>query len=164
MPPMNSPTGTPLAADGRVQPRQPVVKNQSDSHRKKGSNMDTEGTDQTPHPMAASRRRAWRGAALATALIAAVLWLAACGGGSQQPPGSSRSSGGSSSLGSSASSNGNQTHAKRANAAQLRKLAECMRSHGVTNYPDPSSSGFSTAPPNSDSPAYQAARRACGAK
>jgi hypothetical protein len=157
---MNSPTGTPLAVEGCLQPRQQVVKDENDSHRKKGSNMDTEGTDQTAHPMAASRRREWRGAAL----IAVALWLAACGGGSQQAPGSSRSSGGSSSLGSPISPNGNQAHAKRADAAQLLKLAECMRSHGVTNYPDPSSSGFSTPPPNSNSPAYQAAQRACGGK
>ena len=116
--------------------------------------MDTEGVNRTLHPLAASSRRR---AVPVAALIAVALGLAACGGGSQQASGSTNSSAGSSSLASPASSKADRT---RADVAQLLKFAECMRSHGVTDYPDPSSSGRSAAP-NQNSPAYQAARKAC---
>ena len=112
--------------------------------------MDTEGVNRALHPLAASSRR---GSALAAALTAVTLGLAACGGGSQAP-GSTNSPGGASSL---ASSKADRTHA---DVAQLLKFAECMRSHGVTGYPDPGSSGLSAAPDPS-SPAYQAAQKAC---
>jgi hypothetical protein len=115
--------------------------------------MDTEGVNRALHPLAASSRR---GSALAAALTAVTLGLAACGGGSQAP-GSTNSPGGASSLASPASSKADRTHA---DVAQLLKFAECMRSHGVTGYPDPGSSGLSAAPDPS-SPAYQAAQKAC---
>jgi len=51
------------------------------------------------------------------------------------------------------------------------KLAQCMRSHGVPNYPDPTyRNGRPTGQPltvygiNPDSPAVQSAERACGGK
>jgi hypothetical protein len=121
--------------------------------------MDTEDTDQTVHRVAASRRRAWRGAALAAALIAVALALTACGGASPHTSGSSRSPGASSSPASSPEAN--PTHAKQAvGVSKLLKFAECMRSHGVTDYPNPSPSGLSSLP-NPNSPTYQAAQRAC---
>jgi hypothetical protein len=45
----------------------------------------------------------------------------------------------------------------------LLKLAECMRSHGVSNFPDPSSSGSLVLPLslNTQSPSFQAASNAC---
>jgi hypothetical protein len=41
------------------------------------------------------------------------------------------------------------------------KFAQCMRSHGVTNFPDPGSSGPQITP-ESSSPAFVAAQKACG--
>jgi hypothetical protein len=116
--------------------------------------MDTEGVNRPlRQPAADSRRRA----ALAAALIAVALGLAACGGGFQQAPGSQTSPGGASSVASPTSSKADRT---QAGMAQLLKFAECMRSHGVTGYADPSSSGLSAAP-NPSSPAYQAGQKAC---
>jgi hypothetical protein len=61
-------------------------------------------------------------------------------------------------------------------AAELVKYAQCMRSHGITDYPDPSGAGNSisigssaqagsgggnNSDLNPDSPAYQAASQAC---
>ncbi|HTX07261.1 MAG TPA: hypothetical protein VME22_01555 [Solirubrobacteraceae bacterium] len=50
-------------------------------------------------------------------------------------------------------------------AHQLR-YAECMRSHGVTNFPDPLPGGGFTFPStvNPQSPSFQAADNACGNK
>lgn len=54
-----------------------------------------------------------------------------------------------------------------AGAAQLQaeqlKYAECMRAHGVTNFPDPSANGGFTIPSSIDqnSSTFQAAARAC---
>ena len=48
--------------------------------------------------------------------------------------------------------------------ATMLKYSECMRSHGVTRYPDPNSfGGVPAVPPgvDVDSPQYQAAVRAC---
>jgi hypothetical protein len=64
---------------------------------------------------------------------------------------------------------GNVTAAQRAQFQQAAvKFAECMRSHNV-NIPDPTSSGAggfgifrSLAPSERDSPAFQAAFKACG--
>jgi hypothetical protein len=43
------------------------------------------------------------------------------------------------------------------------EFAQCMRSHGVTNFPDPTSGGGIELPTglNPDSPAFRAARQAC---
>jgi hypothetical protein len=52
-------------------------------------------------------------------------------------------------------------------AAQALKRAECMRAHGVTNFPDPPAPGQQGKPPASgagidpNSPAFRAAARAC---
>jgi hypothetical protein len=81
----------------------------------------------------------------ALALIT-VLCLAACGGGSGH-------------------SGGTGTNAKAA-SDQALKFANCMRSNGVPNFPDPGSGGGIQIPLGSglkpQSPAFQAARRTCG--
>jgi hypothetical protein len=52
-------------------------------------------------------------------------------------------------------------------AAQALKRAECMRAHGVTNFPDPPAPGQQGKPPvpgggiDPNSPVFQAAARAC---
>ena len=46
------------------------------------------------------------------------------------------------------------------------KLAKCMRAHGITDFPDPSTSGGGVSiqrPADSNSPQYQAAQQACRA-
>jgi hypothetical protein len=55
----------------------------------------------------------------------------------------------------------------QAGMAQLLKASECMRSHGVPNFPDPTESnggkaiGFQSIGIDQNSPQYQAARKAC---
>ncbi len=48
---------------------------------------------------------------------------------------------------------------------ELLKFAHCMRSHGITNFPDPNSSGGFSLPENADfsstDPQYVAAQQAC---
>jgi hypothetical protein len=77
------------------------------------------------------RRRATpRVAALVAAPAAAVLLTAACGGGSARTAGSSG--------------------AGQGRPAEALAFAQCMRSHGAPNYPDPNSSGvFMVNPSNS---------------
>ena len=55
-------------------------------------------------------------------------------------------------------------NANAAQEAQQLKLAECMRKHGVPNFPDPTNGARGPNGPdlNTDSPAFQAASAACG--
>jgi hypothetical protein len=51
------------------------------------------------------------------------------------------------------------------NAARQLKFAECMRSHGVPNFPDPSDGGFDLSPSlgiDTQSATFKAADAACG--
>jgi len=103
------------------------------------------------------RRSLFRRSALLGALfISLAVTLAACSGGSSSSDPTTTtttSSGGSSSSG-----------ASNSVTQQALKYAQCMRSHGVTNYADPSpgkaqsigGSGLDT-----NSPTYQAAASAC---
>ena len=54
---------------------------------------------------------------------------------------------------------------QRAHIAEMRKLAECMRSHGVPKFPDPSSNGNLLITPSSgidpNSPLFQTAQKDC---
>ena len=53
----------------------------------------------------------------------------------------------------------------QAHVAEMRKLAECMRSHGVPKFPDPSPNGSLQITPSSgidpNSPLFQTAQKAC---
>ncbi len=75
-----------------------------------------------------------------------VLCVAACGGGSGQ-------------------SGGTATSAK-AGFSQALKFSQCMRANGVPNFPDPSNGGgiqiSRGSGLNPQSPAFQAAQKACG--
>ncbi len=64
---------------------------------------------------------------------------------------------------------GSSTKPLNANASngysQALKFANCMRAHGVPNYPDPSAGGgpkISPLPDASQAPAFQSAQKACG--
>ena len=100
------------------------------------------------------------------------LLTAACGGGSANPPGSANSrgsatsprSGASSDPGTSATAGGSSTYNKAV------AYAQCMRAHGVPNFPDPlPNGGFGLSPAVTGgtagqvSPQSQAAERACSA-
>jgi hypothetical protein len=83
---------------------------------------------------------------IALALIS-VLCVAACGGSGAGQSGGTGTTAGS-------------------GANQGLKFAGCMRAHGVPNFPDPSAAGGINIAPgsglNPQSPAFQAAQRACG--
>jgi len=94
------------------------------------------------------------------------LLTAACGGGSASSPGSATSPGSraSSDPGTSASAAGSATYNKAV------AYAQCMRAHGVPNFPDPlPNGGFGLSPAVTGgtdgqvSPQYQAAEKACSA-
>jgi hypothetical protein len=99
-----------------------------------------------------SRARGWmRGAAGLVLLIAVALVPAACGGGS------STSSTGSAPSAGSYQAGGSTDHQRKV------AFSQCMRSHGVPNFPDPTSNGNFINNGNFDtsSPAVQAAQKAC---
>jgi hypothetical protein len=112
-----------------------------------------------PHPalqphQAITRRTRLRSAALAIAVGALALVLVACGGGS---PGVAN-------LGSSAAS----PSASGSNAKNALAFSQCMRAHGVSNFPDPGASGGITVTGNGgkgglnpSDPNFQAAQNAC---
>jgi hypothetical protein len=97
------------------------------------------------------RCRLRRAAVVAVALGSVALLAAACSGGS----GSSGASG------SPGASPGNSTAGSLA-------YSQCMRAHGITNFPDPNSNGGISISGNSgisvNSPQYQAASKACQSK
>jgi hypothetical protein len=88
-----------------------------------------------------------RHSALALAAVSSALALAACG--SSSSPGTSTGSG-----------SNPKTH------ANFLAFSQCMRTHGVTNFPDPSSGGGiqlgSGSGINPFSPAFKAAQAQCG--
>jgi hypothetical protein len=107
-----------------------------------------------------------RTAAVIIATAGLALLAAACGGshGNQVAQlGSVTTQGSASSTGSGGSSNtGGATH------ADALRYAQCMRSHGINDFPDPTASGhfaIHDAGPNSDlnrnNPTFRAADRAC---
>jgi hypothetical protein len=105
------------------------------------------------HPCWRGERAAGRAGLLAVALACGALVLAACGGSSGPQvagSGSAPKTAASSSPGS---------------GANLLEYANCMRSHGLPDFPDPDSSGGFPMPQNIDpnSPQYQAAANACKA-
>jgi hypothetical protein len=78
------------------------------------------------------------GVLLMVAALASIVLLTACGGGSAKPK-----------------------HANRASA--FVALSKCMRTHGVTNFPDPVNGGGIQLPNgfNTQSPAFKAAQGIC---
>jgi hypothetical protein len=102
----------------------------------------------------------------AGAVVALVaLGLSACGGGS--PPSSVANLGSTTTstpgAGSTAKTQPNRTSAATPGRDAL-EFSKCMRSHGVTNFPDPKGNAFvfnAATGPNPDSPQFQAAQRAC---
>ena len=96
---------------------------------------------------------------LTTVVAAAAMLVAGCGGGSS-PGVANVSSSTSTSSSSSSSSGGPPTPAQR---QQVTSFAQCMRSHGVPNFPDPTTSprAFKDAF-SRPSPAFGSAYTVCG--
>jgi hypothetical protein len=109
------------------------------------TNSDPEGGNTMNNDTCGSRVR-WRGwpqgAAILIVIVSIALLTAACGGGT--------------SAGSGASPSATSTYAK------LVAYAQCVRSHGVPNFPDPSSNGaFNASSINLHSAQVQSAQNAC---
>lgn len=96
--------------------------------------------------------------------------LAACGGGGSpgpgvagatDAPGASATASASGSQGSGSQDSGSQG----SRTAKALSFAQCMRSHGVRNFPDPTATGFSfkvgLSGLNPNSPQFQSAQDAC---
>lgn len=105
-----------------------------------------------PSPECGARLR--RTAPVLIVLAALTIATAGCGGGS---PGKPRTT----STAAQGSAGGGSSGAGRQQAALL-KYATCMRSHGVSNFPDPTG-GFLNLPPGitPSSPQFQSANRSC---
>jgi hypothetical protein len=96
--------------------------------------------------IATRRRVRWtrRAGPLAAAVVAIGL-LAGCGGGS-----------------SGATAQNGSASSKQQDSAQIVRYAQCMRAHGVTNFPDPTSRGALTLDKTTiESPQYRSASQAC---
>jgi hypothetical protein len=103
-------------------------------------------------PPRRSRTRALRAGPLAGAIVAAVL-IAGCGG-------SSSGGGGVAHVNSSTTA---KSAIKTKTKASALAYSQCMRAHGVPNFPDPNSSGEILLTPsvNTDTAAYQSAHNDC---
>jgi hypothetical protein len=111
-------------------------------------------TEHTGLPPRASQRRGHlrRAVAVAAALAGVALLAAACGGGSAPATATSAAQGGSTTTG---------------NADEM-PYTQCMRAHGVPNFPDPNAQGkpftaqsLQQAGIGGNSPQFQAASQAC---
>ena len=59
---------------------------------------------------------------------------------------------------------GDGAPAKHVNIQEELEFANCMRSHGITDFPDPLPSGGFNIPGNTNSPQFEAAENACSAR
>jgi hypothetical protein len=123
--------------------------------------------DDTARSPAISKLRLRRGFGAKLALVALLgsigLLAAACGGGSKDP--GAASGGGTTTTVAPSGSSGSTSSGESSQSEELQ-LAQCMRSHGVPNFPDPSATGgllnaISAAGVNTHSPTYQEALLAC---
>jgi hypothetical protein len=109
------------------------------------------------------QRRGFHASLTLVGVVAAIgLLAAACGGGSKNPGAASASS---TTTTTTVAPSGSNALGETSQSQQLQ-LAQCMRSHGVPNFPDPSPGGgqlnaISAAGVNTQSPTYQAALQAC---
>lgn len=109
-----------------------------------------------------NERHSWlrRAGPLAAALATVALVAAACGGGSKDP-GAASAARTSTTVAPSGSSSSAQSR-----QAGLLQFSQCMRSHGVPNFPDLSVTGgilngLAHSGVNPETPAFQSALRAC---
>ena len=108
-------------------------------------------------------RRGFRTSLVLVGLLATIGLLAAACGGSKDP---GVAGGGRTTTTVAPSGTSGSGSSGEASQSQQLQLAQCMRSHGVSNFPDPSPGGgqlnaISAAGINTQSPTYQAAEHAC---
>lgn len=138
---------------------------------KRPANMDAEVTEPSGR-MSMNRHSSWRAFALAAVLIGVATGASACSAGSAVLGGSASTTSTSTSSSNAATTSTSTTSAASPSPAEdltskLLKYAQCMRSHGVLDYPDPIAAG--SAPHSnpdvrnfaSNSPAFQTAAHAC---
>jgi len=133
-------------------------------------------TDATTRPEPA-RRRLRRAGALAALVVIAAALFAACGGGSGDPSASPAANGSSSTVapsapsssgnsGNSGSSGSGATSSSSGSKRSGPAYAQCMRQHGVTDFPDPvgpNQGGFLIPQSVQDNPNFASASQACAA-
>ena len=130
--------------------------------------------DRTPTPVLDRRRRGRprRVSLVGFGLLSAIgLLTASCGGGATDPSAATDGTASTSTTaavpsGASGTGSGGTGTSGKANQSQQLQFAQCMRSNGVANYPDPSADGgtlsaLAAAGIDTQSPSYQAARQAC---
>ncbi len=123
--------------------------------------------DDTARSAVSGKRRPRRafGVSLAIAGLAAMgLLAAACGGGSKDPGAAGAGRTTTTAAPSAAASSGQSGQISQ--AQQLLELVQCVRSHGVPNFPDPSPTAgilgmIENSGVNPETPAFQAAWQAC---
>jgi hypothetical protein len=123
--------------------------------------------DDTARSAVSGKRRPRRafGVSLAIAGLAAMgLLAAACGGGSKDPGAAGAGRTTTTAAPSAAARSGQSGQISQ--AQQLLELAQCVRSHGVPNFPDPSPTAgilgmIENSGVNPETPAFQAAWQAC---
>jgi hypothetical protein len=131
------------------------------SFARKDHDIMDDDTARAPAIIKRRQRRSFRASfALVGLLVTVGLLAAACGGGSKNPGAASASS-----TTTTVASSGSNASGATSQSQELQ-LAQCMRSHGVPNFPDPSPGGgqlnaISAAGINTQSPTYQAALQAC---
>jgi hypothetical protein len=138
-----------------------------DTGKTKGSDMQTKGTEQRSSRTSTLGRRGWRWAGLVAAVVALGVSLAACGGGS--PNASSNPS--NSTIAGCSSSGCSSSSASASLEAKALSYAGCMRSHGLTDFPDPTVGsnglpsfniqGSANSDLNPESSQWKAAQSAC---
>lgn len=102
------------------------------------------------NPVSCARRRLTRRLPVTAIGVLAAVALAACGSSSNSSTATSSPAAGGSSPSPTASSN------------KLERFAQCMRSHGATNFPDPTAQGtFQLSTSLTASPQFKAADDAC---
>ena len=125
-------------------------------------NLDTDGGRQKRAPTG----RRWARAGLL--LAAAAVVLAACSSSpdanSQHVASLGTSSAGAGATTEPASGNSGSGQSSAGNSSAALQFSQCMRAHGVSGFPDPSSGGgysFNVGAVNANSPTFRAAQRTC---
>jgi hypothetical protein len=111
-----------------------------------------------------SRVRVRRGLVVAVALTAVAVSVGACGGGGSSPGVASLGSTVTTTTTPTAAGNSGGLPNKQQAYEDLLSYAQCMRSHGIADFPDPTQSAHGVGigqPANTKSPQYKAADTAC---
>jgi hypothetical protein len=136
-----------------------------DSEMKVEDEMKIEDTDLKLSRTSTCSPRGWLRAGIVLAgLVALALGLAACGGGSPHSPGVS-GSGDATTTAPVSGSSGSSGQSAASGGSLALQYSQCMRAHGVTNFPDPQGDRAPKLGPNSgidtNSSSFQAAESAC---